>query len=331
MKAPGRARFAPAAFAAASLLVGTAAGAQSPAPELSIHFLDVAQGDATLVTCPNGATILIDAGSKPLRAAVRARTRAYVLSQIAPLGGDIDYLILSHPDEDHYNLLQPVLAGVPIGRTYYVGDRHHYAIGQVFDWLSTAGSVNVHLGPGDFDPEATPNPAINCGDAHVWILAAAIQAPNDDKNTKSVTVMIRMGDFEAVITGDATFATETAIMSRYTPAFLDIDVLQVGHHGSASTSTSDLWAQTLSPRTAIMSAGLLNDYGHPRRVVTTRLQPQTDPAAAHRYRDVIVRPQRPRYRFVTRQAFRDSIYSTSTSGTIVVRTGGTGYRLVTER
>lgn len=280
------------AFAFIALFAAGPARSQPASPELSLHFLDVAQGDATLVTCPNGATIMIDAGNKPLSGAVRDRVRAYVTSRIAPHGGDLDHLILSHPDEDHYNLLQTVLAGVRIGRTYYVGNRNHYAVREVFDWLSTAGSTNVHLTRTDFDREDGPNPNIDCGAARVWILAAGIQAPDDDKNTKSIVVMVRMGDFEAVITGDATFATENAILGRYSREFLDIDVLQVGHHGSSTTSTSPLWADTLSPRTAIMSAGNLNEYGHPRRTVTERLEPYTQPASAHPYRDVVVRRRR---------------------------------------
>ena len=101
-----------------TFLAASPVAAQSPAPELNIHFIDVAQGDATLITCPNGATILIDAGNKPLNTAIRTQVRSYVTSRIAPLGGDIDYLIVSPPDEDHYYLLRAVLAGVPIGRTY---------------------------------------------------------------------------------------------------------------------------------------------------------------------------------------------------------------------
>lgn len=92
-----------------------------------------------MIACPNGATILIDAGNKPLNTAIRTQVRSYVTSRIAPLGGDIDYLIVSHPDEDHYNLLRAVLAGVPIGRTYYVGEEGHYAVPGAFDWINAAG------------------------------------------------------------------------------------------------------------------------------------------------------------------------------------------------
>ena len=311
--------------------VAGAVPAQAQAPSLTLHFIDVGQGDSTLITCPNGANILIDAGNLPRRAQTETRVRDYVRNQIASRGGDIDYLILSHPDADHYNLLRPVLQGVPIGRTYYVATRNHYSDRTLFDWISTVGRTNVHLTGTDFDRQTAPNPDIDCGAAHVWIVAAGVQVPNDDKNTKSIVVMVRMGDFEAMITGDATFATEDVIMGRYAPTWLDIDVLQVGHHGSERTSTSPRWAATLSPRTAIMSAGSQNDYGHPRRAVTDLLEPQTDAADPHPYRDVTIRAQSPKYRYVTRPTYRESIYSTSTNGTIVVRTTGTGYSVLTNQ
>jgi beta-lactamase superfamily II metal-dependent hydrolase len=314
---------------AAIALVPGAAIAQPPATPLSLHFMDVGQGDGTLVTCPNGATILIDSGSLPLQAATQTRVRNYVLREIGPLGGDIDYLILSHPDTDHYNLIRPVLAGVPIGRGYYAGARTDYSDPTIFDFMRTTPRTSVHLAETDFDREATPNPDIDCGDADVWILAAGVQSGFSHNNAMSIVVMVRMGDFEAVITGDATRDTESTILRRYTPTFLDVDVLRVGHHGSLATSTTPAWASALSPALAIFSAGSTNSFGHPRTEVVARLTPHTTAAPAHPFRDAA--RVSGRHRFTTHPAFRENAYATATSGNIVVRTTGTGFTVLTNQ
>ncbi len=83
--------------------------------------------------------------------------------------------------------------------------------------------------------------------------------------------MIRYGNFEAMLTGDATHATENTILDRYTDTFLDIDMLKIGHHGSLATSTSAAWADTLSPEISVVSSGTRSRYGHPRFEVIDRL------------------------------------------------------------
>lgn len=323
-----------AAVAAAILAILPGAGAASaqagPTPELAIHFINVGQGDSTLITCPNGANILIDGGSLPSQAAFRAPLKTYVTRQILPRGGDIDYLIVTHPDNDHFNMLEFALNGIVVRRTYYVGTAGQYRHPTIFGWITNPVRRPVRLADTDFDPEATPNDNIDCGAADIWILAAAERSTQSPSNSMSIVVMVRMGDFEAILTGDATHATENAILGRYTPTFLDIDVLKVGHHGSVTTSTSREWANALSPRTAIVSAGLDSEHGHPRSEVTAHLTPHTIAAAAHPYRDSVSLGRR-RYRWTTQTAFREDIYSTATNGNIVIRTSGTGYRVATNQ
>ena len=80
---------------------------------LGIHFLDVGQGDATLVVCPNGERVLVDAGSLPLPSP--SRTEAYRSSLRALLDPEaprIDTLVVTHPDGDHFGLLPTMLANV---------------------------------------------------------------------------------------------------------------------------------------------------------------------------------------------------------------------------
>lgn len=255
--------------------------------------------------------------------------RNYIQSQIRPLGGDIDYLIVSHPDGDHYNLLSRVLNGVNVRLAYYVGGRSDYVDPSVFDWITETPGEAVRLTATDFDREAAPNRSIDCGAARVWILAAGIQSSVSRKNAMSIVVMLRMGDFDTMVTGDATFATENAILGRYSRAWLDIDVLRVGHHGSRATSTQARWAETLRPERAIFSAGRDNSYGHPHRDVVERLALQTETVPAHPFRDWT--GTSPNFTHHDFPAYREGLYSTVTSGTIVIRADGTGYTLQTSR
>ncbi|RVT93483.1 MBL fold metallo-hydrolase [Sphingomonas crocodyli] len=292
---------------------------------LSIHFMDVGQGDGTLIVCPNGSTILIDSGSLSGRSPDDVRD--YLWKQIEPVGGDIDYLIVTHPDADHYNLLPEVLDEISIGQAWYVADRADYADKELYDWLNATPAKAKRLTAEYFDAQAKPNPDINCGSAKVWILAAAVEHPASRKNAMSIVVMVRLGDFEAVITGDATHATENMIMSRYPAAWLDIDVLRAGHHGSLTTSTSKVWADTLTPTSSIFSNGYENSFGHPRAEVVARLEPHAKTVAAHKFRDALRQTSGREYTFTDRDTTK-AIYTTSMSRTIVVRSSGQGYETV---
>lgn len=291
---------------------------------LAIHFIDVGQGDSTLIICPNGATILADTGSTSGRSP--DEVRQYITRQIENLGSGIDYLLVSHPDADHYNLLREVLDDVPVGRAWYVGQASDYYDHEVFDWLTSVPARSDRLLAEYFDPVAQPNPDIDCGQAKVWILASAVEHPDSRKNAMSIVFMVRYGDFEAVITGDATTATEGVILSRYPARWLDVDVLRVGHHGSLATSTAALWADTLSPEAAVFSAGYQNTYGHPRTEVVDRLTPHTRNVPAHAFRSWKDNPDSgPRYLVQDVTEETEAIYATAMNRTIVMRSRGSGF------
>jgi len=301
----------------------SAAFAAAAAAPLRLHFIDVGQGDSTLVECPNGQTLLIDAGSTSGRSP--DEVQQYISRVLQPHGGDLDTLIVSHPDADHYNLIPEVLHDVSVGRAWFVGIADDYD-GEVFRWLQREPRARTVLGPDVFDRPARPNAAISCGAAQVWILAAAVEASASPKNAMSIVVMIRHGDFEAMITGDATHDTEDVILARYPAAWLDLDVLRVGHHGSEATSTSKRWADTLSPKLAIISAGYENTYGHPRQEVVDRLTPHTPNVEAHGFRSAMKNPLGGRrYVFTDVEDYREAVYSTAMSGTLIVSSSGTGF------
>ncbi len=292
---------------------------------MEIHFIDVGQGDSSLIVCPNGSTILIDAGSTA--DASPSQVRDYLVDVIEPLGLDIDHLVVTHPDTDHYNLIEDLLEGIPVGRAYYVGTRSDYRYPSLYDWVRTEPGTSKRLQFSDFDSAGRPSVEMDCGDADVWVLAASVSAPHSWKNAMSVVLMIRYGDFEAIMTGDATHATENIIMGRYSASWLDADVLKIGHHGSLATSTSKTWADTIKPQIAIASAAYNNSYGHPRKEVIDRLTPHTVDSDPHPMRSATRRTSGgPRYNFSTEEE-TEGVYSTSVNGTNKIESDGSGFQV----
>ncbi|MCH7856307.1 MAG: hypothetical protein IIB37_06105 [Gemmatimonadetes bacterium] len=88
-----------------------------------------------------------------------------------------------------------------------------------------------------------------------------------DSNAQSVVLLVRYGEFEALLTGDAPVEVEEAILDDLPT---DLEVLKVGHHGS-NTSTSPLLLAKTSPELAVISVGARNRYGHPHTDVVNRI------------------------------------------------------------
>lgn len=292
---------------------------------LEIHFIDVGQGDSTLLVCPNGNKILIDAGSSAHGS--RDDVRAYLLGVLDRAERTLTAVVVTHPDRDHYNFLPDILRGVTVQQLLRTGDDEEFD-NEFVSWLQTIpASHRQILYEKDYDKEDKPNGKLACGDAKIHILAAAIPttrrgASNFVNNSLSTVLMVRYGTFKAILTGDATFDTEAAILTRYSGNWLQSDILKIGHHGSRTTSTSAEWVQAVQPKMAIASAGYHSMYGHPSEAVVERLSPFTVDKEAHPL--TYAQGTRP-YTWIEQRAYTEAIYSTADSGNIVITTNGTTY------
>ena len=287
--------------------------------QLRFTFIDVGQGDSALIECPNGRHILVDAGSTT--DPQEEEIRAYLLDRLGEDQPVIDTLVITHPDKDHYSLIPDMLEDVEIGRLYRVGTVKDYTSKDFKTWLNAFPKEKTTvLKADDFDPKETPNADIDCGAAKIWVLAASVKATKSPSNAKSIVLMIRYGDFEGVLTGDATFDTEKAILARYDQTWLDVDLLKLGHHGSRATSTSQKWVDTLKPEYAVVSAGYENSYGHPQQEVIDRVAGATIDAPAHAMRTVT--GTKGSYKYHDDPDYKEAIYATNVDGNIVVTTSG---------
>lgn len=224
---------------------------------LTLHFLSVGQGDATLIRTAGGHWILVDAGPADDR---RDAGRDVVLPFLVRHGvRRLAAFVLSHAHLDHVGGAISVLREVPadlilepaepVSEPHYLGlldlaaERgYRWTAGRAGDSLQLDGlSIRV------LHPDTT------------W------SRWHEDLNDDSVVLLIRAGAFEAVLAGDLGVRAESLLAGRVGR----IDLLKVGHHGSAGASGVP-WLSELRPKAAVVSVGA-NRYGHPAPAALARL------------------------------------------------------------
>ena len=210
--------------------------------EMEVHFMDVGQGDSTLITC-GGHAMLIDAGDDSKGTLIQNYLKKQNIEKL-------DYLILTHPDSDHIGGAPVIIGKFEIGKVFmsnYEKDNKTYQkLIQALD--------NKDL------KYATPSTGSQylLGTAQITFLG-----PNreyDNPNDASVALLIQNGKNKFLFTGDATEDAENDILANN--ADISADVYHAGHHGS-KTSTSDDFFQAVSPSCAVISCEEGNSYGHP--------------------------------------------------------------------
>jgi len=218
---------------------------------LTVHFIDVGQADSTFIELPTGETMLIDAGNND--------DGTLVCNYIKDMGySRIDYLIGTHPHEDHIGGLDDVIRAYDIG-TIYMPKKEHTT--KTFeDVLQAVKDKNLKINT------AKAGVVIFADDNLTSEIVAPVNQNYDDLNNYSAVILLRYKDISFLFAGDAEKAAESAIT-----ADINADVLKVGHHGS-STSTSPAFLKKVSPDYAVISVGADNNYGHPDSTVLNRLK-----------------------------------------------------------
>lgn len=223
-----------------------AALAKKPAPQpagpLKAHFIDVGQGDSEFIELPDGKTLLIDGG--PTDAGEK------VLSYIKDLGySRIDYVVATHPHEDHIGGLTTVISSLEVGELWAPDASTNTETFENFlDAIESRG-IETH--------GASAGKSIGESDLYsIQVLGPQGGASCDDLNDASAIVLLTYGQNRFLFTGDASSSLISQACNTH------VDVLKVGHHGSR-TSTNAALATSLSPTYAVISYGIGNSYGHP--------------------------------------------------------------------
>lgn len=224
----------------------------SPAlSELQVHFIDVGQGDSTLIICGN-ESMLIDAGNNDKGTGIQLYLQKQGIDRLT-------YLVGTHPDSDHIGGLDVIITKFDCDTVIMpdvASDTVSYR--DVIDAMEYRRYRNTLPQVGDI---------YSLGDAEFTIIA-----PNGeyaDDNNASVGIKLVHGNTVFLFTGDAEAEAEADILQNGID--LKADVLHVGHHGS-DTSSSQEFISKVSPAYAVISCGNGNPYGHPHEQTMKTLQ-----------------------------------------------------------
>jgi beta-lactamase superfamily II metal-dependent hydrolase len=243
-----------------------------------IFFVDIGQGASTLLVSPTGKTLLVDGG--PPGGGTK------VASLLDTLGiATIDFTVLTHYHIDHDGgLIELLNAGRVAGIAYDNGDGADVQPpGTSTSSTSTRGTylnyVTATGHPGVNRQTAIPGQVIDLGGGmKATVLAAgghllsggSVSITNDDLNSESVSLLVEYNNFDFIISGDLTGGGSTS--TAKTPdveTFVgqlarDVDVIQLNHHGSTTTS-NQVYLSTVKAEVAVAQAGTTNTFGHPNR------------------------------------------------------------------
>ena len=218
--------------------------------ELSITYLDVGQGNAVVIRQGN-QTMLIDGGPR--------ESSSFVVSYLKQQGiQKLDYVLISHFDEDHLAGAIGALYNFPVGTlitAYYETDSSIYD--SYKEAVEEKGYEPVHPSLGD---------TFSLGDGSFRIISP-VSYGHEDENQDSVGIILEMGSDRFFIGGDIGLEGEKEILE----AGVDIqaDVMLMNHHGS---HVSREFFQAVNPSWAVISCGEGNSYGHPRQDTVELIQ-----------------------------------------------------------
>ena len=239
-----------------------------PSPrELRVTFLDVGQGDATVIEGPTGRVIVVDGGGHPgtdesLGGDPGSRVVVPFLRQEGI--STVDMIVPTHPDDDHVQGLIAVVDNLRVRAALdggYPGDsapyrrlREHLRERHIPVLRARRGQC-IDLGGGARVEVCNPPD-------HAVVSAHSLT------NNNSIVLRVVYGRARFLLTGDAEGEAEADMLAGASD--LSADILKAGHHGSRWSST-DAFLNRVSPTAAVISCGRDNAYGHPHRETLDRL------------------------------------------------------------
>ncbi len=221
--------------------------------ELQVHVLDVGNADALLIFC-DGEAMLIDAGDHDDSDTISRYLQDYGVHHLS-------YAVATHADADHIGGMRQALA--------------HFTVGEYLTTTVPSGAETLSATHSNLVSfleerhikmtEAAVGMTRQLGEAEWRVIAPVF--PSNDPNEQSLVCLITYRNTRFLFMGDAGKTVETALLSEDVQA----DFLKVGHHG-AEDATCAAFLQRVSPKTAVISCGADNPYGHPASAVLARLE-----------------------------------------------------------
>ena len=222
--------------------------------EVEYHFIDVGQGDATLIRTPAG-DILIDAGENSAEEDLK--------NYLDLCGVEVlYYAVFTHPDSDHIGGADMVLAEyevLNVIKPELEKDTKVYT--RMMEAIEAEGCTVYNALPGE---------TYSLGEFDMFIFGPDPENKKLDSNNSSIVIKATWGNTTAMLTGDAEEPAEKSILATFSAGELGSMLLKMGHHGS-KTSSTDAWLAAVRPTIAIISCGKDNSYGHPHAEALARI------------------------------------------------------------
>ncbi len=232
-----------------------------PRAYYTVTYLDVGQGDATLIQTPHGRAYLIDAGNR----VVDFRTgkvlwdmgERVVLPALRYYGvRRLEGVLLTHFDMDHVGGAQSVMESMSVTTllTHHAPDLAKAGLSETLPLWRIEQPVKWVLDKG----------------AYLLFFPFAFQKNTADENERSVVCQLVIGDHRFLFTGDLEAEGEAYLAATYGDA-LRSEIFKAGHHGSKTSSTAAL-LRYVQPEITVISVGEKNRYGHPHKDVVDRFK-----------------------------------------------------------
>ncbi len=246
--------------------------------KLRVEFLDVGQGDSALLTMPNGETLLIDGGGKInfnaktferegeepefFEPDTQSIGEAVVSEFLWEKGIDsVDYLLPTHADADHIDGLNDIARNFSVKAAISPRTPANDPEFQKFAETLHKRSIPI-IKPGRGD-------VLNFGDARIEILNPEKNDSNDAPfgNNQGLVLRVVYGKTSILMMADVEKETEAELLKS--PELLQCDVVKVAHHGSRTSST-EKFIEATKAKFAIISVGLVSQFGHPHEEIVER-------------------------------------------------------------
>lgn len=235
------------------ILLSSLAPGFAAAEKMTVSFIDVGQGDSTLVQLPDGRNMLIDAGDPDHGQAVVSYLRSLKI-------GRIDILVASHRHTDHIGGMPAVLSAFKVAKMWDSG----YSDGSEVQNQFLRDIKNRRIFHG------TPRSGFSekAGAARIDILAPVrmLSGTERDANNNSLVIRVSYGQISFLFAGDM----ETEEIATIT-SFPQSTALKVAHHGSQNGMNAR-FLSVVSPRIAVISVAARNDYHYPHSATLTALE-----------------------------------------------------------
>ena len=240
-------------FTACSQQSSNAINTSNKSNELKVHYIDVGQGDSILVQTKD-KNILIDAGTRKSSDNLINYLKKQHIKKL-------DYVIATHPHEDHIGGMPKVIDEFEISNFYAPKKTANTKIFKDMILQLKKKNLKINVAKKGISLDLSNDSSLD--------FLAPVKDNYENTNDYSAVIKLTHGNTKFLFTGDAEKTSEKDILNSNVD--LSSNILKVGHHGSHSSSSKE-FLDKVNPKMAIISCGKNNDYGHPHKETMKELK-----------------------------------------------------------